>query len=166
MTDITLSTSVADLVAAGLIKSPEQLKALLTKKTQSSGSDPEHEMLCARVLETINAGPSNAKWKTGVLNQVIFGMIKGISDETERVSHHARIGKALKSLAEQGLINKPDVSNAAHSFYLKIEQAETVQADTEEPMVENEEPQVPDTQVVAETEEPVQTPKARVRKKK
>ena len=164
MTDITLSTSVADLVAAGLIKSPEQLGALLTKKSRASSSGPEHEILCTRILETIDKGPSGAKWKTGVLNQVIFGMIKGISEESERVQHHARIGKALKSLASDGLINRPHVTNAAHSFYMKIEKAEASPV-IEDPKAEEVESQVPETQVVAVIEDQPQ-PKARVRKKK
>lgn len=166
MSEITLSTSVADLVAAGLIASPEALVRLLKRpksgRQMSETDQAEHEMLCEKILETIDSAQSGARWKTGVLNQVIFGMIKGISDETERKTSHGRISKALKELASNGLIEKPYVSNAAHSYYLKVEGQKAL------PLHEREEAQV-ETEVEVEVEvQVIETPKpkARVRKSK
>ena len=89
-------------------------------------------------------------------------MIKGISDESERVRHHGIVGKALKKLASDGLVDKPHVSNAAHSYYLRLE--ESVQAEI--PNQDNQEAVVPS--VLEEKSEIVvaEKPKARVRKKK
>ena len=134
MSEINASTTAAELVAAFGFSSLEQMGAYLKRyKSKTSSSDPMVQETAEKVLEAINSKPRGAKWKTGVLNQMIFGMIKGISDESERVRHHGIIGKALKQLAEQGLIEKPNVSNAAHSYYLRLE--ESVQAET--PVQEN-----------------------------
>ena len=129
MTTITSSTTVAELVAAGLIESTQALEVLLkkpkTKLVERKIDDgPEHQMLCERILETIESGPSGEKWRTGILNEVLFGLksrtgIKAIEDE--RKIRHAQIGKALKDLASKGLITKPEVTNSAHTFYLKLE---------------------------------------------
>ena len=164
MSEITLSTSVADLVAAGLVKSPEALVRLLKRpksgRQMSETDQAEHEMLCEKILETIDSAQSGARWKTGVLNQVIFGMIKGISCETERKTSHGRISKALKELASKGLIEKPRVTNAAHSYYLRVEGPKGL------PLHETEEAQV-ETEVEVEVQVvEAPKPKARVRKRK
>jgi hypothetical protein len=129
MTTITELTTVAELVAAGLIESTQALEVLLKKpKTKPVGrkidDSPEHQMLCDQILETIESGKSGIKWKTGRLNRVLFGLVSGTGDEEierERKIRHAQIGKALKDLASKGLIDKPSVSNAAHTFYTKLE---------------------------------------------
>ena len=130
MTHITPSTTVADLVAAKLIESPEALERLLKKPKpkvgrQMSETDlAEHKLLCEQILETIESAKSGIKWKTGRLNQVIFGLFSGTGDdeiERERKMRHAQIGRALKDLASKGLIEKPLVSNATQSHYLKLE---------------------------------------------
>ena len=165
MSEINASTTAAELVAAFGFSSLEQMEAYLKRyKSKTSSSDPMVQETAEKVLEVINSKPRGAQWKTGVLNQVIFGMIKGISDESERVRHHGIIGKALKQLAEQGLIEKPNVSNAAHSYYLRL--AESVQ--TETPVQENQESADIPSETVEETAENVvsEKPKARVRKKK
>ena len=158
MSEITLSTTVAELVAAGLITSPTQLESILKRKSKSKVSDPMIQETAGKVLEAINSRPVGAKWKTGILNQIVFGMIKGISDETERRHHHGIISKALKSLAAEGLIEKPPVTNAAHSYYLR--------SNVEAPQVEVlglplHEEEVAEAVIVEEVK-----PKARVRKSK
>jgi hypothetical protein len=168
MTDITLSTTVAELVTAGLIESPQALERLLKKpmpkaKRQISEADQaEHEMLCEQILSTIDDAKSGIKWKTGRLNQVIFGLRSGTGDdeiERERKMRHAQIGRALKDLSSKGLIEKPRVSNAALTFYLKIEGPKGL------PMKESETPVVEDP-VVEEKQEIIEPkPKARVRRK-
>lgn len=167
MTTITELTTVAELVAAGLIESTQALEVLLkkpkTKPVERKIDDsPEHQMLCEQILETIESGKSGIKWKTGRLNQVIFGLVSGTGDseiEAERKMRHAQIGKALKSLYSQGLIEKGDVVNAAHTFYTKIEGPLGL------PMKESETPVVEDL-VVEEVQEVVEPkPKARVRRK-
>ena len=165
MSEINASTTAAELVAAFGFSSLEQMGAYLKRyKSKTSSSDPMVQETAEKVLEAINSKPRGAKWKTGVLNQMIFGMIKGISDESERVRHHGIIGKALKQLAEQGLIEKPPVSNAAHSYYLRLEAS--VQPET--PVQENQESAETPSETVEETAENVvsEKPKARVRKKK
>jgi len=167
MTDITESTTVAELVAAGLIESTQALEVLLKKpKTKplecKIDDSPEHQMLCERILETIESGPSGEKWKTGRLNEVLFGLksrtgIKEIEDE--RKIRHAQIGKALKDLASKGLIVKPDVILAAHTHYLKLEGPRGL------PMKESETPVVED-QPIEDVQEVVEPkPKAKVRRK-
>jgi hypothetical protein len=82
MTDITLSTTVAELVTAGLIESPQALERLLKKpmpkaKRQISEADQaEHEMLCEQILSTIDDAKSGIKWKTGRLNLCFFTIVK------------------------------------------------------------------------------------------
>ena len=130
MTNITPSTTVADLVAAGLIVSPEALERLLKKpkpkvgRQMSEADKAEHQMLCERILETMEDAKSGVKWKTGRLNGMLFGLFSGTGDdeiERERKMRHAQIGRALKDLASKGLIDKPNVSNATQSHYLKLE---------------------------------------------
>ena len=164
MSEINASTTAAELVAAFGFSSLEQMGAYLKRyKSKTSSSDPMVQETAEKVLEAINSKPRGAKWKTGVLNQMIFGMIKGISDESERVRHHGIVGKALKQLAEQGLIEKPPVSNAAHSYYLRLEAS--VQPET--PVQENQESAETPSETVEEKAENVvsEKPKARVRKK-
>lgn len=167
MTTITELTTVAELVAAGLIESTQALEVLLKKpKTnpveRKIDDSPEHQMLCEQILETIESGPSGEKWRTGRLNEVLFGLksrtgIKAIEDE--RKIRHAQIGKALKDLASKGLIDKPNVSNTAHTFYTKIEGPRGL------PMKDSETPVVED-QPIEEVQEVVEPkPKARVRRK-
>lgn len=164
MSEITLSTTVADLVAAGLITSPTQLESILKRKSKSKVSDPMIQETAGKVLEAINSRPVGAKWKTGILNQIVFGMIKGISDETERRHHHGIISKALKSLAADGLIEKPPVTNAAHSYYLRIEGVEAPQVETQVLGLPLHEEEVVEAVIVEEVVEV--KPKARVRKSK
>lgn len=164
MSEITLSTTVADLVAAGLITSPTQLESILKRKSKSKVSDPMIQETAGKVLEAINSRPVGAKWKTGILNQIVFGMIKGISDETERRHHHGIISKALKSLAADGLIDKPQVTNAAHSYYLRIEGVEAPQVETQVLGLPLHEEEVVEAVIVEEVVEV--KPKARVRKSK
>jgi DNA-binding HxlR family transcriptional regulator len=164
MSEITLSTTVADLVAAGLITSPTQLESILKRKSKSKVSDPMIQETAGKVLEAINSRPVGAKWKTGILNQIVFGMIKGISDETERRHHHGIISKALKSLAADGLIDKPHVTNAAHSYYLRIEGVEAPQVETQVLGLPLHEEEVVEAVIVEEVVEV--KPKARVRKSK
>jgi len=164
MSEITLSTTVADLVAAGLITSPTQLESILKRKSKSKVSDPMIQETAGKVLEAINSRPVGAKWKTGILNQIVFGMIKGISDETERRHHHGIISKALKSLAADGLIEKPSVTNAAHSYYLRIEGVEAPQVETQVLGLPLHEEEVVEAVIVEEVVEV--KPKARVRKSK
>lgn len=130
MTEITSSTTVAELVAAGLIKSPKALERLLSKpkpkvgRQMSESDQAEHETLCEKILETIEDAKPGIKWKTGRLNRVLFGLVSGTGDEEierERRKRHAQIGRALKDLASKGLIEKPPVKNAAHTFYKQIE---------------------------------------------
>lgn len=129
MTNITPSTTVAELVTAGLIKSPEALEKLLKrpkggKRQMSEADQAEHQMLCEQILETIDNAKSGIKWKTGRLNGVLFGLFSGTGDdeiERERKMRHAQIGRALKDLASRGLIDKPNVKNATQSHYLKVE---------------------------------------------
>lgn len=167
MTDITSSTTAVELVATFGFSSLEQMGAYLKRyKSKTSSSDPVVQETAEKILEQINSKPRGAKWKTGVLNQVIFGMIRGISDETERRHHHGIISKALKRLNADGLIEKPSVSNAAHSYYLRLE--ESVLA----PQVETQVLGLPLHEeiieaVIVEVEEVVEVkPKARVRKRK
>ena len=164
MSEITSSTTVADLVAAGLITSPTQLESILKRKSKSSKvSDPMIAETAGKILELINSKPVGPKWKTGALNAMLFGMIKGISDETERRNHHGLISKALKQLAADGLIEKPSVSNAAHSYYLRIEGVEAPQVETQVlglPLHE----EIIEAVIVEEVVEV--KPKARVRKRK
>ena len=160
MSEITLSTTVAELVAAGLITSPTQLESILKRKSKSKVSDPMIQETAGKVLEAINSRPVGAKWKTGILNQIVFGMIKGISDETERRHHHGIISKALKSLAADGLIEKPAVTNAAHSYYLRSN-VETPQVEVEVLGLPLHEEEVVEAVIVEEVK-----PKARVRKSK
>lgn len=162
MSEITLSTTVADLVAAGLITSPTQLESILKRKSKSKVSDPMIQETAGKVLEAINSRPVGAKWKTGILNQIVFGMIKGISDETERRHHHGIISKALKSLAADGLIDKPPVTNAAHSYYLRMEGVEAPQVEVLSLPLHEEE--IIEAVIVEEVVEV--KPKARVRKSK
>jgi DNA-binding HxlR family transcriptional regulator len=162
MSEITLSTTVAELVAAGLITSPTQLESILKRKSQSKVSDPMIQETAGKVLEAINSRPVGAKWKTGILNQIVFGMIKGISDETERRHHHGIISKALKSLAADGLIDKPPVTNAAHSYYLRMEGVEAPQVEVLSLPLHEEE--IIEAVIVEEVVEV--KPKARVRKSK
>lgn len=169
MSEITLSTTVADLVAAGLITSPTQLESILKRKSKSKVSDPMIQETAGKVLEAINSRPVGAKWKTGVLNQIVFGMIRGISDETERRHHHGIISKALKSLAADGLIEKPPVTNAAHSYYLRMEGVEAPQVETQVlglPLHEEEEEEIIEAVIVEEVVVETPKPKARVRKRK
>ena len=163
MSEITLSTTVAELVAAGLITSPTQLESILKRKSKSSVSDPMIQETAGKVLEAINSRPVGAKWKTGILNQIVFGMIKGISDETERRHHHGIISKALKELSSKGLIDKPYVSNAAHSYYLRMEGVETPQVEVLSLPLHEEE--IIEAVIVEEVVVEVK-PKARVRKRK
>ena len=162
MSEITLSTTVAELVAAGLITSPTQLESILKRKSKSKVSDPMIQETAGKVLEAINSRPVGAKWKTGILNQIVFGMIKGISDETERRHHHGIISKALKSLFENGLIDKPPVTNAAHSYYLRMEGVEAPQVEVLSLPLHEEE--IIEAVIVEEVVEV--KPKARVRKSK
>ena len=165
MSEINASTTAAELVAAFGFSSLEQMGAYLKRySSKTSSSDPMVQETAEKVLEVINSKPRGAKWQTGILNQVIFGMIKGISDESERVRHHGIIGKALKQLAEQGLIEKPSVSNAAHSYYLRL--VESVQ--TETPVQENQESVETSSELNEENTEIVESekPKVRVRSKK
>ena len=163
MSEITSSTTVAELVAAGLITSPTQLESILKRKSKSSKvSDPMIQETAGKILELINSKPVGPKWKTGALNAMLFGMIKGISDETERRNHHGLISKALKSLAAEGLIEKPYVSNAAHSYYLKVEGVESPQVEVLSLPLHEEE--IIEAVIVEEVVEV--KPKARVRKRK
>ena len=162
MSEITLTTTVADLVAAGLITSPTQLESILKRKSKSKVSDPMIQETAGKILELINSKPVGPKWKTGALNAMLFGMIKGISDETERRNHHGLISKALKSLAADGLIEKPYVSNAAHSYYLRMEGVEAPQVEVLSLPLHEEE--IIEAVIVEEVVEV--KPKARVRKAK
>ena len=163
MSEITSSTTVAELVAAGLITSPTQLESILKRKSKSSKvSDPMIAETAGKILELINSKPVGPKWKTGALNAMLFGMIKGISDETERRNHHGLISKALKQLAADGLIEKPYVSNAAHSYYLRMEGVEAPQVEVLSLPLHEEE--IIEAVIVEEVVEV--KPKARVRKRK
>tara|TARA_R110002167_G_scaffold351928_1_gene564622 strand:+ start:76 stop:453 length:378 start_codon:yes stop_codon:yes gene_type:complete len=115
-----------------------------------------------KILELINSKPVGPKWKTGALNAMLFGMIKGISDETERRNHHGLISKALKQLAADGLIEKPYVSNAAHSYYLRMEGVEAPQVEVLSLPLHEE---IIEEAVIVEEVVEVK-PKARVRKRK
>ena len=162
MSEITSSTTVAELVAAGLITSPTQLESILKRKSKSKVSDPMIAETAGKILELINSKPVGPKWKTGALNAMLFGMIKGISDETERRNHHGLISKALKQLAADGLIEKPYVSNAAHSYYLRMEGVEAPQVEVLSLPLHEEE--IIEAVIVEEVVEV--KPKARVRKRK
>ena len=166
MSEITSSTTAVELVATFGFSSLEQMGAYLKRyKSKTSSSDPVVQETAEKILEQINSKPRGAKWRTGVLNQIVFGMIKGISDESERVRHHGIVGKALKKLASDGLVDKPHVSNAAHSYYLRLE--ESVQA--ENPNQDNQEAVIPQTPEENEEKSEIvvaEKPKARVRKKK
>lgn len=175
MTDITLSTSVAELVAAGHVKSLQQLKALLSKSKSSSSSIDEEVLEVGRkVLQAMKGASDTRRWRTGDLVGMLFGLFSGSGCETteaERKMRHRQVSKALKHLSNEGQILKISGANAAHTRY-------RVNPDYVEP-------QVPDTQTSdpaetqtddspaddsqkVETVEPdtASKPKPRVRKKK
>lgn len=163
MTDITESTSVAELVAAGHIKSIEHLKALLSKANRKPGSlDPEVEKVVALVEEKINGASDSRRWKTGHLVGMLFGLFSGSGCETteaERKMRHRQISQSLKFLSESGRIEKHTGANAAHTSYSKIKTPDPVPETPEK--VEAPEVETPETVTVEEAK-----PKARVRRKK
>ena len=163
MTDITVSTSVAELVAAGHIKSLEHLKALLSKANRKPGSlDPEVEKVVVLVEEKINGASDSIRWKTGTLNLALFGLFSGSGCETheaERKMRHRQIGQALKFLSESGRLVKNSAKNACHTSYSKIKTPDPVPETPETP--ETPEVKTPETVTVEEAK-----PKARVRRKK
>ena len=163
MTDITESTSVAELVAAGHIKSLEHLKTLLSKANRKPGSlDPEVEKVVALVEEKINGASDSIRWKTGTLNLALFGLFSGSGCETheaERKMRHRQIGQALKFLTESGRIVKNGHHNSCHISYSKIKTPDPVPETPEK--VEAPEAETSETVTVEEAK-----PKARVRRKK
>ena len=162
MTDITSSTSVAELVAAGHIKSLEHLKALLSKANRNSGSlDPEVEKVITLVEEKINGASDSIRWKTGTLNLALFGLFSGSGCETheaERKMRHRQIGQALKFLSDSGKIVKNSSRNACHTSYSKIKTTDPVPEITE--TVDSPQVETPETVEVEEVK-----PKARIRRK-
>ena len=158
MSEITLSTSVAELVAAGHVKSLEHLKALLSKPKTSGSVDQEVLDIAQQITDKFDGVSDTFRWRTGNVVAVLFGLVSGSGCqvvETERKLRHGQVSKALKLLSEQGVAIKHSGSNAAHTYYTKNPAFVKAVEETEEAIVEEE----------VEQEQEAVKPKVRVRSK-
>lgn len=176
MGDITSKTTAAELVAAFGFSSLAQMEAHLKRhKTKGSGSkssDTAVVEMAEQVFAVISESGSTARpWKSGTLTTLISKgeLIKENDFDPElkkrRYAMHALIGKALKHLHAEGVLEKPEVRSAAHTHYKLIEgatfgsQAEPEVLGLPGPVVSEE---IIDAEIV---EEVAEKPKARVRKR-
>lgn len=181
MSDITASTTAAELVTAFGFSSLTQMEAYLkrhqTKASGSKESDAEVVEMATQVFAVISErGSTSQTWKSGPLTTIISKgeLIKENDFDPElkrrRFAMHALIGKALKHLHEEGVLDKPEVKSAAHTHYKLIEGA-TFGSQAEPEIlglpgpVESEE--IVDAEIVEEVAETQEAPKpkARVRRK-
>ena len=178
MSDITMSTTVADLVTAGLISSTQELERLLKRKSKkpSGQTDAEVQEFADRIFALVEKrGSETIKWKTGNLVGQLEGLFSGSGcEETERERRrvHGQVSKALKLLTSQGVLEKPQVTNATRSHYLWTgKTSERTEPETNEslmiPVQGSAEAEIQDA-VIIEEEAVVEAPKpkARVRKRK
>jgi hypothetical protein len=174
MSEITLSTTVEELVASFSFSSISQLEAHLKKfgKKSSGGSDPQVQEYMDRIAELVLKRKSETMpYKTGGLVAMLDGIVKSSDPvlEAERKRVHSLIGKALKGLAELAFLDKRcNGNNHAHTYYVwtgaeygdspKSEEQETeTQASDSGEEIKTEEVK---TESVEESK-----PKARVRRK-
>ena len=63
MSEITLTTSVAELVAAGHVKSLEHLKALLSKPKTSGSVDQEVLDIAQQITDKFDGASDTFRWR-------------------------------------------------------------------------------------------------------
>lgn len=182
MSVIKAQTTAAELVTAFGFSSLQQMEAYLkrhqTKGSGSKGSDAEVVAMAEQVFAVISeSGSTSRPWKSGTLTTLISKgeLIKENDFDPElkkqRYAMHALIGKALKHLHSEGVLEKPEVKSAAHTHYKLIEgatfgsQAETEVLGLPGPVGSEEIVEAEIVEEVAEVQE-APKPKARVRRKK
>jgi len=181
MSEITAQTTVAELVTAFGLSSISDLVSRLERKTSKpkSGASDQAVLEMAQTVWTVisERGSTAQPWKSGTLTTIISKgeLIKENDFDPElkkkRYAMHALIGKALKHLHDQGVLDKPQVKSAAHTHYKMLEgaqygsQAEEVEVEVlglPGPIEEIQEAEIIEEVQVVETPKP----KARVRKGK
>jgi hypothetical protein len=183
MSDITASTTAAELVTAFGFSSLAQMEAYLkrrsTKGSGSKSSDADVVEMAEKVFAIIEKRGSTAQpWKSGILTTLVSEgeLVKANDFDPElkrrRYAMHALIGKALKHLHAEGVLEKPKVKSAAHTHYKMVAGAQfgsKVEPETlglPGPVAETQE-EIIDVEIVEEPQVPAAPkPKARVRKAK
>lgn len=179
MSEITAQTTVAELVTAFGLSSISDLVSRLERKTSKPKKGGASDEAVLEMAETVwnvisERGSTAQPWKSGTLTTIISKgeLIKENDFDPElkkrRYAMHALIGKALKHLHAEGVLDKPQVKSAAHTHYKMLEGAQYgTQAEVEVlglpgPVEEIQEAEVIEEVQVVETPKP----KARVRKGK
>jgi len=134
MSVIKAQTTAAELVTAFGFSSLQQMEAYLkrhqTKASGSKESDDEIVSLASQLFAVISErNQTGQKWQSGKLTTILSKgeLVKANDDlpgyKNRRYKLAGQIGKALKLLADEGVMEKPHVNNPAHSHYLLIEGA-------------------------------------------
>ena len=114
MTTISKRTELSRLISLGLV-SESQVSAWnkrLARENKKAARVTEIANIGDQVLALMAETP-DARFKTGGLVKLI-----GFSTESDRVSLHGKIGRALKSLAASGSVTRYNFTkNNTHAFY-------------------------------------------------
>ena len=114
MTIISKRTELSRLISLGLV-TESQYQAWnkrLARQDAKEARVTELASIADQVLSLMTQSP-DARFKTGKLVKAI-----GFTTESERVTLHGKVGRALKSLAGSGKITRYNFTqNNTHAFY-------------------------------------------------
>jgi hypothetical protein len=114
MTIINKRTELSRLIRLGLIDESQiaTWNKRLARLDAKEARETELKGIEKQVLSLMTQSP-DARFKTGKLVKTI-----GYENESGRVTLHGKVGRALKSLAEQGKITRYNFTqNNTHAFY-------------------------------------------------
>ena len=114
MTTISKRTELSRLISLGLV-SESQVSAWnkrLAREDKKAARVTELASIGDQILALMTETP-DARFKTGGLVKSI-----GFTTESDRVSLHGKVGRALKSLAAEGAVTRYNFTkNNTHAFY-------------------------------------------------
>ena len=114
MTTISKRTELSRLISLGLVTEAQYQawNKRLARQDAKEARVTELKSISELVLSLMKETP-DARFKTGKLVKLV-----GFTNESDRVTLHGKVGRALKSLAESGKITRYNFTqNNTHAFY-------------------------------------------------